>query len=64
MDPNLQRLQIAQTLIEQLLPLIPPVNHSQAQVALTAAKTQLDALAAVAATPVVPLKAPVLVPPP
>jgi len=62
MDPNINRLQIAQTLIQSLLTLIPPASHAKAQLALDTAKQQLAALDAQTQAPVVPLVAPQLVP--
>lgn len=60
MDPNLQKLQVAETLVNGLLALIPAYNHAKAQALLSAASGQL--LAIDGASPPPPLVAPAFVP--
>ena len=60
MDPSVQKLQVAQNLIQQLLVLVPSSARPQAQAALDAATAQLKTIEAQAPLP--PLVAPVFVP--
>lgn len=61
MDPNIQRLQIAQTLVQGLLQLIPPSAHAKAQALLDSASASLQAIATT--PPPSPLVPPIFTPP-
>ncbi len=62
MDRNLLRLQVAQDLVQSLVPLIPPSAHGAAQAAFDAAAVRLKTIDGLVPPAAPPPPAPLVVP--